>query len=307
MATQAIPTEALGMQALRLMERERAQFLAVMRGRDGPDWNLKTGFRGMTIAQLVQHLVEDSERLADAWERHYSHLDEPLFWALEHPEAHATFDENHAEPDELLERYATAMERVQKSLAQARLDDWAWPSVCPLGGFETLSEAARRWLAHHYVHREDVHEMLGLPPDHHDESVALVVEFTLHALAKVGGDTVPHPLSMKVITAPPGAGAWTLIFEDPAEHDDRFSTTWEKFIGWESEPPPGQRVERGTRPGTRVSVRGDGEAVWRAGFGRGHDWDELRVHGDDEAVEAWQHLSQSLHGNLDERMSSARN
>ncbi|MFN2556567.1 MAG: maleylpyruvate isomerase N-terminal domain-containing protein [Nitriliruptorales bacterium] len=306
MGTRTIPTEALGMQAVRLMDRERAELLAVLKGRDGPDWNLKTGFRGMTVTELVQHMVEDSERLADAWERHYSHLDEPLFWALEHPEEEHALEEDPAEPDELVERYSTAMERVRTSLAQARLDDWEWPSVCPLGGLETLSEAARRWLAHHYVHREDIHEILGLPPDNDEETVSLVVEFTLHALVMVGGDSMPYPMAMKVITAPPGSGAWTLVFADPDEREDRFATTWEKFLGWESEPPPERRVERGTGPGTRVSVRGYGEAVWRAGFGRGHSWDELQVHGDDEAVQAWERLTEMLDGSIEKRLPSGK-
>ncbi len=297
MPTRTIPTEALGIQAVRLMERERAELLRILKRSDGPDWNLKTGFRDMTAAELLHHLVEDSERLADAWERRYSHLDEPLFWALEPAGEEHAFEEDPADHDELIERYSTAMERVRASLAEARFDDWAWPSLSPLGGLETLSEAARRWLAHHYVHREDMQEILGLPHDNHEETVGLVVEFTLHALAMVGGDSVPHPMAMKVITAPPGAGAWTLVFADPDERDEHFATIWKKFFGWETEPPPERRVERGTGPGTRVSIRGHGEALWRAGFGRGHSWDELQVHGDEEAVRGWRDLTKLLPAN----------
>ncbi len=300
MSTRTVPEEGLGIQSVRLMQRERAELLRCLQACDEPEWKLKTGFRGMSVAELVQHLVEDSERLADAWERHYSHLDEPLFYALEHPDAEGLL-EGPVEPAELIERYSEAMQRVRDSLARARLDDWSWPSMCPLGGVETLAEAARRWLAHHYVHREDIHEILGLPTDRHEETVSLVVEFTLHALARVGGKNVPRPMAFKVITSPPGAGAWTLIFEDPVERSDDFET-WQKLLGWETERPPEQRVERGTGPGTRVTVRGDGETLWRAGFGRGHAWDELRVHGDDEAVQAWEHLTKAPDGSIEDLM-----
>ncbi len=306
MATQTIPTEALGMQVVQLMDRERTQLLRCLRGRDEPDWSLKTGFRGLSVAELVHHLVEDSERLADAWQRHYSHLDEPLFRALEHPEEEHAFEEDPAHPDELLERYSTAMERVRTSLAQARLDDWDWPSISPLGGLETLSEAARRWLAHHYVHREDIHEILGRPIDTHEETVALVVEFTLDALARVGEENVPHSMVFKVVTSTPGSGAWTLGFDEPHDLGRESVTLWEEVVGWEPDQRDAPRVERGTGPGTRVSVRGDGDSVWRAGFGRGHSWDELRVHGDDDAVQAWQRLTEALEGTLEDRIASPR-
>lgn len=298
MSTRTIPEEGLGIQVVQLMQRERSQLLRCLQGCDEPDWNLKTGFQGMSVAEIVQHLVEDSEQLADAWERHYSHLDEPLFYALEHPEAEQAV-EDPLEPDELIQRYSEAMQRVRDTLARARLDDWAWPSMCPLGGVETLAEAARRWLAHHFVHREDIAEILGLPMDTHEETVALVVEFTLHALARVGGENVPRPMAFKVITAPPGSGAWTLMFDEPQEIGREYVTLWEEVLGWEPEQPDAHRVERGTEPGTRVSARGDGETVWRAGFARGHSWDELEVHGDDEAVQAWERLTETLDGRLD--------
>lgn len=291
MPTRAIPHDLLGPEAQRLLYRDGVALLTVL-DRLGPaDWSLKTRFGGSTIIEMVEHLAEDASRIARAWSRRDEASNDPLFRALENPDVHPTLERKAEDPQQVVEGYQRAMEQVEHVLSNVRQNDWVWPASSPIGGTETLAEATRRWLAHHYVHRMDVHEILGEPTDVEENVVRLVVEFALDALARTGRDLVPYHLSFEVITANPGAGTWTLIFdEQPRPELD----IWQELLNWVPENPPDHRLERGVADAPRVRVRGDGEQVWRSGFARGASWDKLEVHADDEALEIWKGLVDSL-------------
>ncbi|MFN2556314.1 MAG: maleylpyruvate isomerase N-terminal domain-containing protein [Nitriliruptorales bacterium] len=292
----------LGPQAAELLQREARNLARDLRSLNEEQWSLKTVYGDTTILDVVSHLCKEADRVAEAWEEHYEHTDEPLFYATDDPREHSTVEED-VDPDEALATYEESMDRLQKTLTQARQDDWEWPVMTPSGEAETLAEAARRWMAHHYAHRQDIREILGNLVDRHEETVQLVVEFVLDAAARQGRDLMPHPMRIEVVTAMPGSGTWTLVFDEPAEIGSEYVGVWEDMLGFEPDQLSGHRVERGSSGGTRVRVTGDGELVWRAGFRRGARFSELEAHGDDEALAAWSRLAQRLDEEGLERMS----
>jgi hypothetical protein len=118
-----------------------------------------------------------------------------------------------------------------------------------------------------------------------DETVRLVVEFVLDAIARRGGDAVEPPVAFGVVTSLPGAGSWRLVF-DSEGGAPQVGTIWDQIIGTVQGPPP-HRVERGPADYARVQVTGPGETFWRAAFGRGATWDQLSVHSDDDGKGLW--------------------
>jgi uncharacterized protein (TIGR03083 family) len=283
----------LGPEVSDLLDREARQLALLLRPMSEEDWSLKTPYGGNTILDVVSHLCKEADRVATAWEEHYEQMDEPLFYAADDPREHSSVEED-VEPDEALATYRDSLGRLQKILRQVRQDDWEWPCMTPSGEAETLAEAARRWLAHHYVHRQDINEILGRIVDTHEETVQLVVEFVLDAIARQGRDIMPHPMRVEVVTATPGSGTWTLVFDEPEELGSEYVTMWEEILGWEPEQRSAHRVERGSSGAPRVRIQADGEQVWRAGFRRGARFGDLQAHGDDEALSAWSRFRQKL-------------
>ncbi|MDP8961867.1 MAG: maleylpyruvate isomerase N-terminal domain-containing protein, partial [Actinomycetota bacterium] len=290
MPTRPIAPDVLGPEVEHLLGREAAELLAVLRRAGHDVWSRTTGAGGSTVAEVVEHLTEEVEHVSRAWERHDLQADQPLFHAFEEPEHKPELVQSPDTPMQARDRYRRAMERLRRLMRRTRQEDWAWPSMTPRGGAETLAEAARRWLGHHYVHRQDVLAALGQPLDRHDSTVRLVVEFVLDALAKAGGEVVPRPMTFELVTATPGAGTWTLHFDEPdaIRRDDL--EVWQALLGWRPDAPPDHRVERGSTEAARGTIRGDGELVWRAAFRRGGSWEDLEAHGDDEALRVWERL-----------------
>ena len=263
---------------------------------DADQWQRATPLGGATVAQLVGHLAEGGQRLADAWR---TRLDIEANEALLH-----TFDDGSTAPkvemdtsdgDAVLSRYRSATSELSRSLSGVRQEDWSWPVWSPLGGLETLAEAARRWLAHHHVHRADVLAGLGYPLEEVEDTATLIVEFVLDALARRGGEAVTPPLVVEVVTTLPGAGTWNLIFEDEQDRHEVDSVFMEIMSG-HREDLPRHRVERGTSHRERLTVRSAGDTLWRAAFGRGASFGDLEVHGDDAARRQWEALVDAVSG-----------
>ncbi len=294
MPTRPIAPDVLGPEAEHLLGREAGELLTVLRRAGHNVWSRPTGAGGVTVAEIVEHLTEEVEGAARAWERHDLEAGQPLFHAFEEPELRPELEQLPDNPVQARDRYRAAMERLRRLLRQVRQEEWAWPSMTPMGGVETLAEASRRWLGHHYVHRQDVLVALEQPLDRHDSTVRLVVEFVLDALARAGGGVVPRPMTFELVTAAPGAGTWTLLFDEPNSVQRGDLELWQALLGWQPKVPPDHRVERGSSEAARATIRGDGELVWRAAFRRGGDWQDLEVHGDDEALAVWGRLVQTL-------------
>lgn len=292
MPTRRIAPSVLGHEVERLFARETAELDQLLRRADEATWQRPTPAGGSTVAEVVGHLAEDAERISRAWREQAVELGHPLFHAFE--EEKATHEQPIGSPEELVARYTDGMRGLLHLLSQVRQEQWAWPSMNPIGGVETLAEAARRWLAHHYIHRQDLRQALGRPFDRHEETVRHVVESVLDALARRGGDVVPRPMAFQLVTSAPGAGTWTLYFDDPESLRGRDLELWQELLNWRPPDPPDHRVERGSTEAPRVTVRGDGELVWRAAFSRGGSWGDLDVHGDDRAVEVWKELIGTL-------------
>ncbi len=300
MSDMPTPASLLGPEAEQLLRREARHLVRDLQSLDEEQWNLKTVYGNTTILDVVSHLCKEADRVASAWEEHYERTDEPLFYAAEDPRDHSTVEED-VDPEEALSTYQESMDRLQQTLQQARQDDWQWPVMTPSGEAETLAEAVRRWLAHHYVHRQDIREILGHLVDRHEDTVRLVVEFVLDAMARQGRDVMPRPMRVEVVTA--NSGTWTLVFDEPEEIGSEYVTVWEELVGWEPEQRSAHRVERGSSGAPRVRITADGEEVWRAGFRRGARFDNLEAHGDDEALSIWSRLAQKLDEQGLERMS----
>ncbi len=294
MPTRTIAPDVLGPEVEHLLGREAAELLSVLRRASHDMWRRTTSAGGSTVAEVVEHLTEEAERAARAWERRDLEAGQPLFHAFEEPELRPELEQMPDNPVQARDRNRAAMERLRRLLRQVRQDEWAWPSTTPLGGVETLAEASRRWLGHHYVHRQDVLVALDQPLDRHDSTVRLVVEFVLDILARAGSEVVPRPMTFELVAAAPGAGTWTLRFDDPDSVRRDHLEVWQALLGWQPKVPPDHRVERGSSEAARATIRGDGELVWRAAFRRGGSWEDLEVHGDDEALAVWDRLVRTL-------------
>lgn len=294
-STRVISNEILGPQATRLLYRDANELLDLLGRLHEENWRQRNGREGASVAEIVEHLAEDADQLTEALEHHDDSLSEPLFHALrEDPQRRPELNYDPESPDEVIERYRQAMARLDHALETARPSDWSWPASTPLGGTETLAEATRRWLAHHYVHRMDIHDLLRRRPDTHGPTVEMVVEFVLDALARIGGDVVPPPMYFSICTHAPGSGQWTLRFDDPekVQHDNL--AVWQKLLGWQPQTPPAHRLEHGLADAPRARIDGPGERLWRAAFDRGASWKDLEVHGDDRGVEVWSELVDAL-------------
>lgn len=293
MSDMPTPADLLGPEAAELLRREARHLARDLEGLDEEQWNIKTMYGNTTILDVVSHLCKEADRVATAWEKDFEHMDAPLFYAADDPRDHSTLVED-IDPEEALATYQESMERLRNPLLQARQDDWEFPVMTPSGEAETLAEAARRWLAHHYVHRQDIGEVLGSLVDRHEDTVQLVVEFVLDAIARQGRDVMPRPMRVEVVTAPPVSGTWTLVFDEPEEMGSEHETVWGEMVGWEPDKRSAHRVERGSSGAPRVRINVDSEQVWRAGFRRGVRFQELQARGDDEAQSAWSRLAQKL-------------
>lgn len=278
--------EVLGPQAERLLQREITDFTTLLERFEDGDWNATTRVGDAPVARLVQHLAEGGDRLATAIERRYEDAEPgPLLQPFDDPSTPPTVEHESADPGVVLSRYREHTGRLLRVLSLTRQADWSWPVWSPLGGLETLAEATRRWLAHHFVHRDDVTSACARRLSQPEETVRLVVEFVLDAIARRGGDAVEPPIAFEVITSLPGAGSWTLIFDRDAA-PQRVGTVWDEIIG-SVQDHPDHRVERGPADYARVQVTGAGDVVWRAAFGRGATWDQLSVHSDDAGKGLW--------------------
>ncbi len=290
MSTSPIVPSVLGLAAERAI-RDDVRALSRVLGRlDDAQWQRETPLGGATIAQLAGHLAEGAQRLADAWR---SRLDveanEALLHTFDDPDTAPKVEMDTSDGEAVLSRYRSATTELDRTLSGVRQEDWSWPVWSPLGGLETLGEAARRWLAHHHVHRADILSCLGRPLEESEDTGALVVEFVLDALARRGGDVITPPLIIEVVTTLPGAGTWNLIFEDEQDRHEVDSVFMEIMRG-HREDLPRHRVERGSSHHERLTLRSAGDRLWRAAFGRGASFDDLEVHGDDEARAQWRAL-----------------
>lgn len=289
MTTTPIVPSLLGHQAESTIRRGVNALDAVLDRLSTERWRT-TDPTGTSVVERVAHLAEGAAKLAHAWR---ARVDAEADGALLH-----TFDGPHAAPVEMPVEdhgavhaaYRRGTDQLLAVLGTVREDDWSWPVWSPLGGIETLGEAARRWSTHHLVHHDDVLRALGLTVDHDEDTSRLAAEFVLDAVARRGDDgDVERPLVIEVITSTPGAGTWTVAFDQPTARAN-VEDIWEALVGHHPEALETYRVERGSTGRARLTVRTDGETLWRVAFRRGASWDDLDVHGDDVARRAWHTL-----------------
>lgn len=287
MTVKPIVPNVLGGAAERALAHDVATLTRALRRLDEQGWRRETPAGGAPVVTIVAHLAEGAGRLSGAWRaRVDAEEDAALLHTFDDPATPPEVAMDVSDPDAVLAAYMEATSGLRQTLGAVRQDDWSWPVWSPLGGLETLAEAVRRTLAHHHVHASDIARGLGLRVDPDDDVTRLISEFVLDAVARRGGEVVAEPTVVQVVTDPPGAGTWSLVLADeerPAEVDSVF----EAFVGAHPGAGPRHRVERGTHPSARITVRAGGEDLWRAAFRRGGSWDALDVHGDDDGRELW--------------------
>lgn len=294
MTTTTIVPSVLGHQAERAIQREVAALTALLERLPPDDWRRSAA--GFEVAATVAHLAEGADRLAHAWRNRVDvEADSVLLHTFDEPGRGPTVEMDTSDPAAVLAAYRRATSELSQALGGVREEDWSWPVWSPLGGVETLGEAARRWLTHHHVHHVDVCTALDRPAPEDEETSRLAAEFVLDALARRGGDSVTPPFAIEVVTATPGAGTWTLIFEDPKPRVD-VEDVWQALVGHTPEALESHRVEHGATDTARVRVKARGRDLWRIAFRRGGSWADLAVHGDDAAREVWRHLVASVAG-----------
>lgn len=299
MTSKTIVPNVLGATAERALADDVTALTATLRRLDDEAWQRVTPVGGATVATVAAHLAEGTRKLADAWHaRVDAEENEALLHTFDDPATPPQVTMDTAEPRAVLEAYVAATSDLRGTLGAVRQDDWAWPVWSPLGGLETLAEAVRRTLAHHHVHASDIARGLGLRVDPGDGVTRLISEFVLDALARRGGDSVEGPFVVQVVTDLPGAGTWSLVLGEE-EPPMSVENVFEAYVGAHPEATPRHRVERGAHPAARVTVRAGGEDLWRAAFRRGASWDDLEVHGDDQAREIWRTV-------VDRAMATAR-
>lgn len=294
MTTSAISPTVLGHAAEQAVVRDHDQLAALLRRLPSSAWSQSTP-AGSDVAHVVAHLTGGARRLADSWGRRL----DPEPTALQHPihdpgtgEVTAVPDR----PDDLLAAYDAAVGRLRRVLGSCRLEDWVWPVWSPLGGTETLASATRRWVAHHRVHHHDLATGVGASVAPDDLTDTLLTEFVLDAVARRGGPAVDPPFRAEIVVAPPGAGTWTMIVEDPRQPEE-LPPLWLDLLT-PDELREHYRLERGSGDAS-VIVRCDGEVLWRAAFRRGATWRDLSVHGDDGSKRQWRRLVETLASDAD--------
>lgn len=290
MTAKTIVPTVLGAAAEAALGHEVGTLRRTLRGLDDDAWRRATPLGGATVVTVVAHLAEGMDRLAHAWRaRVDAEENEVLLHTFDDPSTAPDVDMDVSDPAAVESAYVRATDDLRSTLATVRQDDWSWPVWSPLGGLETLAEAVRRTLAHHHVHASDVARGLGMRVEPDDDVTRLVTEFVLDALARRGGEAVDEPLVVQVVTDLPGAGTWSLVLGQDVSRQE-VDNVFQAFVGTHPEATARHRVERGARDGARLTVRADGETLWRAAFRRGADWSELDIHGDDEARRLWDRL-----------------
>lgn len=288
MASKHMIPNILGAESESVLRAETTRLADVLARLDPDDWQRPTAAGAGTVARVAQHLTEGFDRTADAWSRRVDAVaDEVLLHTFDDPSEPPTVSLPETPADEILAAYRRAAGRMLDALSGMRQADWSWPVWSPLGGVETVAEAARRSVGHTLVHRHDVLAGLGRAPEGGDEdAVRLTVELVLEALARRGGPTIPPPLDIEFVVGPPGAGTWTLKLEEPQPR--RYvEDIWQELVGHHPEALERHRVERGSSGTARVTVRASGDTLWRAAFQRGATWADVDVHGDDESKVRW--------------------
>lgn len=287
METHAIAANVLGPAAEQGIGDEVGRLAATLDRLDPDDWQRPTPCGDAPVATIVAHLTEGAQRLGAAWERQVdAEANQVLLHTFDDPATSPEVTMDTSDPAAVFSAYRAGTGRLRRALGTVRQQDWSWPVWSPLGGVETLAEAVRRWLAHHHVHRADVLAALHRPIDADEDAVRLVAEFVLDALARRGGDTVPAPMTFEVVTSLPGAGTWSLVFEEEAPRPD-ITSVWKAIVDRYPQPTQLHRIERGSSGTARLQLRAPGEALWRAAFQRDGSWDDIEVHGDDQAREVW--------------------
>lgn len=295
MASRPVVSSVLGHQAERAGAADVAALTQLLRYLDARQWRAPAR-GGVSVAEVVAHLAEGTMRLSEAWRRRLdAEADEALLHTFDDASGPPAVEMETSDPSAVLSAYRAATAHLRQTLGTVLERDWWWPVWSPLGGAETLGEAARRWLAHHHVHRWDVHQAIGRPLAAEEETTRLAAEFALEALARRGADQVVPPLTLGVVTGPPGAGTWSVIFERPRPRAV-VDSVWEELIGHHPEALESHRVEHGSSEAARLRIRTDGQTLWRAAFAREAAWHELEIHGDDEARAAWDRLVAAVAG-----------
>lgn len=290
MTAKPIVPSVLGSSAERALQHEIRTVTATLRGLDSGGWQRPSPLGGAPVVTVVAHLAEGLRRLADAWQaRVDAEETDALLHTFDDPGSAPDVAMDVSDPDAVRESYLGATADLLRALSTIRQDEWSWPVWSPLGGLETLAEAVRRTLAHHHVHTSDIARALGMRVEPDDDVTRLVTEFVLDALARRGGDAVTDPLVVQVVTDPPGPGTWSLMLgQEELRHE--VHNVFTEFVGTHPEATARHRVVRGTEADARITVRAGGETLWRAAFQRGSSWDDLHVHGDDEAKGVWHRL-----------------
>lgn len=289
MSTTPIVPSLLGHQAEDVIRRDVTALDGLLSRLDDDGWR-RTDPAGTPVVVRIAHLAEGASKLAHAWRtRVDAEADSALLHTFDGPGA-TPVDMPTDDPAPVHQAYRRATEQLLGALGAVREQDWSWPVWSPLGGIETLGEAARRWSAHHLVHHDDVLRALDRSPDHDEDATRLAAEFVLDAIARRGDlDTQERPFTIEVITRTPGAGTWTVTFDEPKERD-YLEDVFEAIVGHHPEALESHRVERGSSGRARVTVKTDGETLWRVAFRRGAAWTDLDVHGDDVGRAHWDSL-----------------
>lgn len=290
MTTTPIVPNVLGLRAEKACQRDVAALTSLLGALPDTAWHQAAGRH--TPLQIVSHLAAGAARLGDAWIDRVDPADATA--ALQDPvhDPDADAPAPPADSDEALAAYRSATSRLLQALGTCRTDDWAWPVWSPLGGTEPLAGALRRWVAHHRVHHLDVAVAAGRAADDDPDLQMLVSEFVLDAIARRGGRAVPPPLHVEVIVDPPGAGTWTLVVDQPTPRE-QLPSLWQEIMS-RQDARDLHRLERGTTGSARLVVRTDGETLWRAAFDRGGSWDDVELHGDDEARKFFRMMTAEL-------------
>lgn len=301
MTSHPITPAILGHQAEAAIADDVGTFDRVL-GRLGPDdWERPTAAGGAPVATVVAHLAEGAERLAEAWSHQVdAEPNDVLLHTFDDPDVPPSVASPPDDPADVLAAYRSATRALRDALNRVREQDWVWPVWSPLGGVETLAEAARRWVSHHHVHRDDVLAAVNRHEPVDDDTVRLVAEFVLDAIARRGAEDV-EPMIFEVVAGLPGAGTWSLVIDEP-EPRPEIRDIWSQLLAHRPQPTQRHRLERGSAGRARVRIDTTGELLWRAAFRRGADWSELVVHGDDHGRAQWEvlldRLAAATHGAL---------